>query len=105
MSCLRLAKLKSSVFLVKVHIDQGFGIMATTKITQIEDKGATIAWSPNASHPDIIALGTKVRSWGSLCVFGIICRPCILLMSGACIFRILEALALKIQEENWTSMI
>jgi len=31
-----------------------------TKITQIEDKGATIAWSPCRQHPDIIALGTKV---------------------------------------------
>jgi len=31
-----------------------------TKITQIEDKGATIAWSPSAANPDLIALGTKV---------------------------------------------
>lgn len=30
-----------------------------TKITQIEDKGATIAWSPNQDCPDLIALGTK----------------------------------------------
>lgn len=30
-----------------------------TKITQIEDKGATIAWSPNHASPDILALGTK----------------------------------------------
>ena len=33
-----------------------------TKITQIEDKGATIAWSPNKDCPDLIALGTKVGS-------------------------------------------
>lgn len=31
-----------------------------SKITQIEDKGATIAWSPTIADPDIIALGTKV---------------------------------------------
>ena len=31
------------------------------KITEIADKGATIAWSPCRGQPDIIALGTKVR--------------------------------------------
>lgn len=30
-----------------------------TKITQIEDKSAAIAWSPCIGEPDIIALGTK----------------------------------------------
>ena len=31
-----------------------------TKITQIEDRGATVAWSPTSSHPDVIAVGAKV---------------------------------------------
>lgn len=31
-----------------------------TKITQIEDKGATVAWSPLTQLPDVVALGAKV---------------------------------------------
>mmetsp|Transcript_4865 Transcript_4865/g.6298 ORF Transcript_4865/g.6298 Transcript_4865/m.6298 type:complete len:1158 (+) Transcript_4865:55-3528(+) len=30
-----------------------------TLVTQIEDRGATVAWSPIVSHPDVIALGAK----------------------------------------------
>ena len=33
----------------------------STKITQIDDKSSTIAWSPHKTHADVIALGTKVR--------------------------------------------
>lgn len=35
--------------------------MASTKITQIDNKSCTVAWSPHKSHADVIALGTKVR--------------------------------------------
>ena len=31
-----------------------------TKIAEIEDRGATIAWSPVAEIADVIALGAKV---------------------------------------------
>lgn len=31
-----------------------------TRITQIEDRGAAVAWSPIKSHADVIALGAKV---------------------------------------------
>ena len=31
-----------------------------TKIAQIEDRGAAVAWSPIRSYADVIALGTKV---------------------------------------------
>mmetsp|Transcript_16536 Transcript_16536/g.24739 ORF Transcript_16536/g.24739 Transcript_16536/m.24739 type:complete len:1087 (-) Transcript_16536:105-3365(-) len=30
-----------------------------TKVTQIEDRSAAVAWSPISSHPDVIALGEK----------------------------------------------
>lgn len=33
-----------------------------TKIAEIEDRGATIAWSPVAEIADVIALGAKVCS-------------------------------------------
>jgi hypothetical protein len=32
----------------------------TTLITQIEDKGAVVAWSPIGEYADVIALGSKV---------------------------------------------
>jgi hypothetical protein len=32
-----------------------------TKITEIQHRGGTVAWSPIASHPDLLALGAKVR--------------------------------------------
>jgi hypothetical protein len=32
-----------------------------TKITQIDDKSAVVAWSSIASNPDYLALGTKVK--------------------------------------------
>jgi len=32
-----------------------------TLITQIEDKGAVVAWSPIGEYADVIALGSKVR--------------------------------------------
>jgi hypothetical protein len=41
--------------------------MTMTRITQIEDRGAAVAWSPVASHADFIVLGAKVRFevfWG-----------------------------------------
>jgi len=31
-----------------------------TKIAQIEDRGATVTWSPVCNHADVIALGAKV---------------------------------------------
>jgi len=31
-----------------------------TKVTQLEDRGAAVAWSPIASHADYLALGAKV---------------------------------------------
>jgi hypothetical protein len=34
--------------------------MTMTRITQIEDRGAAVAWSPVASHADFIVLGAKV---------------------------------------------
>ena len=33
-----------------------------TKVTQIDDRSATIAWSPIGSHADVVALGAKVRT-------------------------------------------
>lgn len=35
-------------------------VMTMTRITQLEDRGAALAWSPIASHADYIALGAKV---------------------------------------------
>lgn len=32
----------------------------TTRITQLENRGAAVAWSPIGSHADFIALGAKV---------------------------------------------
>ena len=34
--------------------------MTMTRITQLEDHGAAVAWSPVASHADFIVLGAKV---------------------------------------------
>jgi hypothetical protein len=34
-----------------------------TLITQIEDKGAVVAWSPIGEYADVIALGSKVRCY------------------------------------------
>ena len=31
-----------------------------TKVAQIEDRGAAVAWSPVGDHADVIALGAKV---------------------------------------------
>ena len=36
--------------------------LAMSILKQINDKGATIAWSPLRSHPNLLATGTKVRS-------------------------------------------
>lgn len=39
-----------------------------TRITQLEDRGAAVAWSPIASYADYVALGAKVcflmDDWG-----------------------------------------
>ena len=35
-----------------------------TKITEVEDRGATVAWSPVSSHADYLALGVKVSAFG-----------------------------------------
>jgi hypothetical protein len=32
-------------------------------LKQIDDKGAVLEWSPVASQPHLVALGTKVRSY------------------------------------------
>ena len=37
-----------------------------TKIAEIQDRGAAVAWSPISSHPDLLALGTKVRITNAL---------------------------------------
>ena len=36
-----------------------------TKITQIDDRSAEIAWSPVIENADVIALGAKVRDYES----------------------------------------
>jgi len=33
-----------------------------TKVAQIEDRGAAVAWSPIGEYGDVIALGAKVRA-------------------------------------------
>jgi hypothetical protein len=33
----------------------------STVVAEISERAACAAWSPVASHPDIVALGTKVR--------------------------------------------
>lgn len=40
-----------------------------TLITQIEDKGAVVAWSPVGEYADVIALGTKVSSYNLLFLY------------------------------------
>jgi len=42
--------------LTSAHIER-----TMTRIAQIDDRGAALAWSPVSSHADVIALGTKVR--------------------------------------------
>lgn len=32
-----------------------------TKIAELKDKGAVVAWSPIGEYADVIALGSKVR--------------------------------------------
>ena len=32
-----------------------------TKIAELQDKGAVVAWSPIGEYADVIALGSKVR--------------------------------------------
>jgi hypothetical protein len=34
----------------------------STVVAEISERAACAAWSPVASHPDIVALGTKVRN-------------------------------------------
>ena len=31
-----------------------------SKVAQIEERGATVAWSPLGDHADVMALGSKV---------------------------------------------
>jgi hypothetical protein len=33
----------------------------STVVAEISERAACAAWSPVASHPDIVAVGTKVR--------------------------------------------
>ena len=33
-----------------------------TKVAEIEERGATVAWSPISDYADVMALGSKVRS-------------------------------------------
>ena len=40
------------------HLLASINIM--TKVAQIEDRGAAVAWSPISEHADVIALGAKV---------------------------------------------
>lgn len=42
-----------------IHL-QPSACMTMTKVTQLEDRGAAVAWSPIASHADYLALGAKV---------------------------------------------
>jgi hypothetical protein len=53
-----------------------------TRITQLEDRGAAVAWSPVASHADFLALGAKVCS----CTESVVCcrRGYILYIYGIC---------------------
>ena len=44
-----------------------------TLITQIEDKGAVVAWSPIGEYADVIALGSKVRFLFIIALFLIVC--------------------------------
>jgi len=39
-------------------------LVTMTRITQLEDRGAAVAWSPIGSHSDFIALGAKVGFYG-----------------------------------------
>jgi hypothetical protein len=47
--------------------------LTMTKITQLEDRGAAVAWSPVASHADFLALGAKVCIFVATC-FGYLGR-------------------------------
>ena len=37
-----------------------------TKIAELTDKGAVVAWSPLPDYADVLALGSKVRFFGSV---------------------------------------
>ena len=39
---------------------RGHFAMTMTRITQLENRGAAVAWSPIGTHADFIALGAKV---------------------------------------------
>ena len=40
-----------------------------TKIAELKDKGAVVAWSPLGEYADVIALGSKVCIPSVVCVF------------------------------------
>jgi len=40
-----------------------------TKIAELKDKGAVVAWSPLGEYADVIALGSKVCMPFIVCVF------------------------------------
>ena len=40
-----------------------------TKIAELKDKGAVVAWSPLGEYADVIALGSKVCVLSVVCIF------------------------------------
>ena len=40
-----------------------------TKIAELKDKGAVVAWSPLGEYADVIALGSKVCMLFVYCIF------------------------------------
>ena len=88
----------------------------STKITQIDDKSSTIAWSPQKDHADVIALGTKVRQFVAkslaLRYIHVMSPPCAPLRYThthntlvRVIYRTLAELGLQITVVNWIYMI
>ena len=43
-----------------------------TKIAELKDKGAVVAWSPLGEYADVIALGSKV------CILSVVVFVCVL---------------------------
>lgn len=41
-----------------------------TKIAELKDRGAVVAWSPLSDYADVLALGSKVRFFYSI----VVCR-------------------------------
>jgi hypothetical protein len=70
------------------------------KIAQIDDRGATTAWSPVRSHAEVIALGAKVSNIISFEKRSNY-RKCNSPLTSLMYCRIRVVVALMILEENW----